>query len=73
MQCCVLGSPGSKRLVAVQRARFGCATNHKDFQFPVFVHKIRLDNDQLEVWLDRDVALNSLQLPSRVSVSSLAV
>ena len=64
-----LGPRGSKRSVAVKRV---ARLRNKPQGFPVFVHKVRLDNDQLEVCLDCDEALNSLQLPSRVSVSSLS-
>lgn len=79
-----LGPPGGKASVAAKRAarlvskgRGPGATG-----FSVFVHKIRLDNDQLEVCLEQEDALQlSLRRrgreqaaePKLVSVSSLSV
>ena len=69
-----LGPPRGKQSVALKRA--ARLRKKQSLGFPVFVQKIRLESDQLEVCLDRDEALDVLkqqQQSDRVSVSSLTV
>ncbi|KAL7574462.1 hypothetical protein ACA910_015831 [Epithemia clementina (nom. ined.)] len=72
-----LGPPSTKRSVASKRAaRLRNKSKNGGPGFSVFVHKIRLNNDQLEVCLDRDEALRAAlddDEPRRVSVSSLQI